>query len=86
MDVQKEAGWRRGYAADCKCDQPSPQINDIGILSYADKPETPGERDNRPLITCTKTGRHWPCASYGQAQTMARHLGLKDWTWEGRNG
>lgn len=27
-----------------------------------------------------KTGRHWPCASQGQAYTMARHLGLTDWT------
>lgn len=48
MDVQKEAGWRRGYAADCKAPQRASQINRLGFPSYQDKPETPGERDNAP--------------------------------------
>lgn len=35
----------------------------------------------RPILSCVKTGRWWPCATEGQALTMARHLGLKDWEW-----
>lgn len=32
-------------------------------------------------LHCDKTGRHWPCASFGQAAQMARSLGLTDWTF-----
>lgn len=31
-------------------------------------------------LHCTKTGRHWPCLTAGQAKTMARSLGLNEWT------
>lgn len=30
-------------------------------------------------LHCTKTGRHWPCASNAHAETLARNLSLKDW-------
>lgn len=32
-------------------------------------------------LHCTKTGRHWPCASEGQARQMARNLGVTDYTF-----
>ncbi len=32
-------------------------------------------------LHCTKTGRHWPAASYGMARQMALLMGLKDWEW-----
>jgi hypothetical protein len=39
------AGWRRGYAADCKSRKHSPEINTLGANSYQDKPATEGEPD-----------------------------------------
>ena len=32
-------------------------------------------------LNCEKTGRHWPCLTMGQARSMARALGLADWTF-----
>jgi hypothetical protein len=40
-----EAGWRRGYAADCKALQKAGVVNATPPKSYQDRPGTPGERD-----------------------------------------
>jgi len=40
------AGWRRGYAADCKAPRFSSQTKSFPENSYQDKPGTTGEHDN----------------------------------------
>lgn len=58
-----EAGWRRGYAADCKAPLLSCENSALAENSYQDKAGTSGERDNRPLtrhsiISKSIEGRH----------------------------
>jgi hypothetical protein len=43
------AGWRRGYAADCKSKGFAFAINDLAPESYLDRPGTGQEPDNRPI-------------------------------------
>ncbi|MTD99257.1 hypothetical protein GIY56_03030 [Paracoccus sp. YIM 132242] len=46
MPTLTAAGWRRGYAADCKAPLVSRQINRFPENRYQDIPRTGGERDN----------------------------------------
>ncbi|MFC3169863.1 hypothetical protein [Paracoccus fontiphilus] len=48
MQTSTAAGWRRGYAADCKAPLVSHRINRFSENCYQDRPRTGGERDNSP--------------------------------------
>lgn len=65
------AGWRRGYAADCKADSFSPESKPVSLKSYHDKPGTAGERGTDQQGGGSTLSRHMRPAH----KRMARMLG-----------